>query len=41
MRRTFQVDAAVQTRSRLPSSLTTHTGVEACVPSLLNVVRLM
>jgi hypothetical protein len=30
MRRTFQVDAPVQTSRRVPSPLTTQTGVEAC-----------
>jgi len=41
MRRTFHVFAALQTSSRSPSSLTTHTGVDTGVPSRLNVVRLM
>jgi len=41
MRFTFQVFAPDQTSKRLPSSVTTQTGVEAVVPSRLNVVRLM
>jgi hypothetical protein len=41
MRRTFHVLAALQTSSRSPSSLTTHTGVDTGVPSRLKVVRLM
>jgi hypothetical protein len=41
IRLTFQADAALQTKSRRPSSLTTQTGVETAVPSRLKVVRLM
>ena len=37
----FHVPAPVQTSSRLPSSLTPQTGVEAELPSRRNVVRLM
>ena len=33
MRFTFHVFSPVQTSSRSPSSLTTHTGVEAVLPS--------
>jgi deoxyribose-phosphate aldolase len=41
IRFTFHVFAPDQTSKRRPSSLTTHTGVEAVLPSRLNVVRLM
>ena len=41
IRLTFHVPAPVHTSSRLPSSLTTQTGVEAVLPSRRNVVRLM
>jgi hypothetical protein len=41
MRFAFHVVPPVHTRSRRPSSLATHTGVETALPSLRNVVRLM
>ena len=41
MRFAFHVCPPVQTSSRAPSSLTTHTGVEASLPSFRKVVKLM